>query len=122
VSYSLHSTEAVITWQRRLCGHQCTAHLVTTLVLLQSLGSENALFTWPYVISRAAAATVHTMNALRCSGRWTESSGNEFDFQNQRRHCVLDVDTMGEEGISDNNRHEHHPQHTILIASTAAVW
>jgi len=36
--------------------------------------------------------------------------------------CALDADIMGEAGISDNDRHERHPQHNVLIASIATVW
>jgi len=43
---------------------------------------EHACITQPYVVSKAAtaAATVHTTSAPTCSGRWTENTGNVFDF------------------------------------------
>ena len=46
---------------------------------------------------------VHPTSGLRCE------------------HSALDVDIMTEAGINDNDRHERHSQHNVLIAGIATV-
>jgi len=122
VSYSLPSTKAVIARRGQRRGRQRMDHLATTLVSLRSLGSEHAQFTRPYIISKAAsAATVHTMKAPRCSGRWDKKHGQCVWFSKSTTAVCGMADCRRRLQTWSENSH-HDSMVSLSKASKSETW